>query len=213
VTGTLNVLEAVLRHASEAPIVLLGSAAEYGRVDPERLPIREGETCRPLGFYGRSKLAQTHLGETAAATWGQRVRTARLFNVVGPGMPARFFFPTLAERIRSASAGDTFPLRDGAATRDFIHVDDVAEAVMTLLDPGLEAGVYNVATGVETSIVATAAFLGRLAGGVRALPEGPDTNPVRSVGDATRLHRLGWTPRRSWQEALTEVWQSSSSVA
>ena len=173
-------------------------------------------THRPENGCGSAidrAILPTLLGETAAAVWGLRVRTARLFNVVGAGMPARFFFPTLAERIRAASAGGAFPLRNSAATRDFIHVADVAEAVATLLDDGIDDGVYNVATGVETSIIAAASFLGMLAGGLMPVPEGPDARPLRSVGDATRLRGLSWTPIRTWQEAPSEVWQDVSRVA
>jgi|694.fasta_scaffold32304_6 GDP-4-dehydro-6-deoxy-D-mannose reductase len=213
VSGTLNVLESVARHCPEAVVVLLGSAAEYGRVEPARLPIREDEPCRPIGLYGTSKLAQTQLAHAAAAAWGLRVRTARLFNVVGPGMPARYFFPALAERIRTAPAGSTIPLRDGAATRDFVHVADVADALGLLLDPTVPDGIYNVSTGIETTVAEAAAVLGRLAGGIDATPEGGLNAPLRSAGDASRLRRLGWSPSHTWREALADVWRDSARAA
>lgn len=213
VAGTLNVLEAVASHSPEAVVVLLGSAAEYGCVEAGRLPIREDEPCRPLGLYGCSKLAQTQLAHATASATGLRVRTARLFNVVGPGMPPRYFFPALAGRIRRVAAGGRFPLRDGESTRDFIHVDDVAAAVATLIDPAVPDGIYNVATGIETSVATAAALLGRLAGGAEAMAEGSGTSPLRSVGDASRLRRLGWEPGRSWREAIAEIWRETARAA
>jgi len=213
VSGTLNVLESAARHAPEAVVVLLGSAAEYGRVEPARLPAGESEPCRPIGLYGTSKLAQTQLAHAAATAWGIRVRTARLFNVVGPGMPARYFFPALAGRIRSAPAGATITLRDAAATRDFVHVADVADALALLLDPAVEDGIYNVATGIETTVAEAAAVLGRLAGGIEATPERGLDLPVRSAGDASRLLGLGWNPTRSWRDALADVWRDSARAA
>lgn len=213
VGGTLNVLESVARHCPEAVVVLLGSAAEYGRVEPARLPIGEDEPCRPTGLYGTSKLAQTQLAHAAAAAWGLRVRTARLFNVVGPGMPARYFFPALAGRIRAAPAGSKIPLRDGAATRDFVHVADVADALGLLLDPTVADGIYNVATGIETTVAEAAAVLGHLAGGIEAIPEEGLNAPLRSAGDTSRLARLGWAPTRTWRDALADFWRDSARAA
>lgn len=213
VTGTLNVLESVARHSVEAVVVLLGSAAEYGRVDPRALPIREDTPCEPIGLYGSSKLAQTQLAHAAADAWGIKVRTARLFNVVGPGMPQRYFFPALAARIRATPAGGTFPLRDAAATRDFVHVDDVADAVATLLDPAVADGIYNVATGIETSILEAATALGAMMGGARTIAAVSTDMPLRSVGCAAGMLRLEWSPRRTWQQALADVCTESARAA
>lgn len=213
VAGTLNVLDAVANHAPDTVVVLLGSAAEYGRIDAERLPIREDEPCRPIGAYGCSKLAQTQLAQATASLRNLRVRTARLFNVVGSGMPQRYFFAALARRVRRTPPGGRFPLRDGESTRDFIHVDDVAAAVATLVDPAVPDGIYNVATGIETSVATAAALLGHWAGGAEAMTEQPQENPLRSVGDASRLRRLGWGPLRSWREAIAEIWAETARAA
>lgn len=213
VNGTLNVLESVANHCPQAVVVLLGSAAEYGRVDPARLPIAEDEPCRPTGLYGTSKLAQTQLAHATAAARGLRVRTARLFNVVGPGMPARYFFQSLADRIRTTPRGTTFSLRDADSTRDFIHADDVAAGVATLLDPDVPDGIYNVATGVETSVAEAAAFLGHLAGGLRPVIDAPSGTPLRSAGNPAKLAGRGWAPRRSWRDAAAEIWAAAPRAA
>ncbi|HZY58177.1 MAG TPA: NAD-dependent epimerase/dehydratase family protein, partial [Candidatus Binataceae bacterium] len=59
VEGTLRLLGAVHRHVPGAPVVLIGSAAEYGPVPPEALPVREDYPAMPPSFFGASKLAQT----------------------------------------------------------------------------------------------------------------------------------------------------------
>jgi nucleoside-diphosphate-sugar epimerase len=204
--GTLHLLEAVRRHAAAAPVVLIGSAAEYGPAAPQELPVREDHPCRPAGVYGCSKLAQAQLARLAQDSWGLRVRTVRLFNAVGPGMPGRYFFPALAARLRGREPGGTFPLRDGDSTRDFVHVDDVGEAVALLVDGALPDGVFNVATGVETSVREAAAHLGLLAGGLKPVDDGPAGPASRSAGDATRLQSLGWQPRRTWRQAIEDIW-------
>lgn len=204
--GTLHLLESVRRHAAAAPVVLIGSAAEYGPAAPHELPVREDHPCRPAGVYGCSKLAQLELARLARDAWGLRVRTARLFNAVGPGMPPRYFFPALAARLRGREPGGTFPLRDGDSTRDFVHVDDVGEAVALLADAAAPDGVFNVATGSETSVREAAAHLGRLAGGLTPVNDGPAGPASRSAGDAARLRSLGWQPRRTWRQAIADIW-------
>lgn len=204
--GTLHLLEAVRRHAAAAPVVLVGSAAEYGPAAPHDLPVREDHPCSPAGVYGCSKLAQTQLARLAQDAWGLRVRTARLFNAVGPGMPPRYFFPALAARLRGREPGGTFALRDGDSTRDFVHVDDVGEAVALLADGAAPDGVFNVATGVETSVREAAAHLGLLAGGLTPVDDGPAGPSSRSVGDAARLRSLGWQPCRTWRQAIADIW-------
>src|SRR5262245_2656370 len=98
VGGTLNVLMAVRRHVPASPVVLLGSAAEYGPVD--RVPVREDHPPAPATIYGASKLAQTQLGIIAGSSWGLNVKTARPFNVIGAGLPKQYFLAALAGRLK-----------------------------------------------------------------------------------------------------------------
>jgi len=225
VNGAANLLRAVARHAPEATVMLFGSAAEYGDVAATALPIREDQPCRPRSPYGRSKLAQTQVARALAARHRLRVLIARPFNIVGPGLPAHFMPAALAARIKErnptrkrgsmssladVSASD-IPVANAHATRDWIDVRDVATALAALLErdvatPG-RAGIYNIATGVETPVLALAAELCRLAGGCRAVAGRASGGIERSAGDTTRLRRAtGWTPRISWQRSVADLW-------
>jgi nucleoside-diphosphate-sugar epimerase len=219
VGGTLAVLSATARFAPRATIILLGSAAEYGSVAAECLPISESCSENPATPFGASKLAQTQLARAAARQWKLRVFTVRPFNVIGPGLPDHYFAAALARRLlqmRSCGEPGPFPVMNLDATRDFVDVRDVADALAGLLsDATLAAGemeVYNIATGVETSLADVAAKLGSLAGGFRpAAGAGGDSRGgvVRSRGDASRLFRkTGWLPRRTWEESLSDLWES-----
>lgn len=213
VQGTLNILEAVRRHVPASPVVLIGSAAEYGPVGAEHLPVHEGHPCAPAGFYGASKLAQTHLGQVAAASWGLRVRTARLFNVIGAGLPAQYFLAAIASRLRSLPSGATFAVRDLDATRDFVEVRDAATAIVGLLAPEIPSAVYNVASGIETSIREVTTYLGELAGGMTPVEGELRAGRVtthRSRGDGSRLRgELGWQPRFAWREGVRACWEAT----
>jgi GDP-4-dehydro-6-deoxy-D-mannose reductase len=209
VQGTLNLLEAVRRHVPEAAVVLLGSAAEYGEVDV--LPTPENVPTRPTTFYGTSKLAQTHLAGVAAREWGLRVVVARLFNVIGPGLPERYFLAALAARLRSK--GDTFPVDSMEATRDFLDVRDAARAITALVGiakPG-ELEVVNVASGEEVSVGEAAAWLGQLAGGRVPVSSGRAGGVRRSCGDSAKLRALtGWLPRVGWRDSVAEMWRGGA---
>jgi GDP-4-dehydro-6-deoxy-D-mannose reductase len=219
VGGTLNVLDAVRRHAPGAAVLLLGSAAEYGPAGADELPVAEGHVAPPRSFFGASKVAQTQAARAAAAAWGLRVLAARPFNVIGPGLPGHYFAAALAVRLRRMTAEGPprpFPVVNAHATRDFIDVRDVAEALAGLLDGAVPPPggfeVYNVATGVETSLLEAAAELGRLAGGFTPVPAGAAASRAaasRSCGDAGRLRRaIGWRLRYSWRESLADLWLS-----
>jgi nucleoside-diphosphate-sugar epimerase len=219
VGGTLNVLSAVARHAPSAPVVLLGSAAEYGAVGPEALPVNEDHPAAPRSFFGASKLAQTHAGQAAAAEWHLSVLVARPFNVIGPGLPPRYFAASVAGRLIRAKAAGTsgdVPVVNAEATRDFVDVRDVAEALVGLMTraapPAGTMAVYNIASGRETRLRAVAGKLCQLAGGFRAVDAGPGRSRSgisRSCGDASRLREaIGWTPRINWERSVADLWQS-----
>ncbi|HVS38655.1 MAG TPA: NAD(P)-dependent oxidoreductase [Gemmataceae bacterium] len=217
--GSLNVLDAVRRHAAGAGVTLLGSAAEYAPAD---FPLREDHPIAPRSFFGASKAAQTQAAAAAAAEWGMRIITARPFNVIGPGLPEHYVAAALAARLRrqSAEAPRDFAVVNAQATRDFIDVRDTAEALAALAESPPAAGehaVFNIATGVETPLLEMAAELGRLAGGFTPVPAGGAASrggAVRSCGEASRLRRaVGWAPRWSWRESLADLWRSPNEVA
>jgi GDP-4-dehydro-6-deoxy-D-mannose reductase len=218
VGGTLAVLAAVAGHAPAPRVVLLGSAAEYGPVPAEALPVREDHPAAPRSFFGASKLAQTEAARVAAAEWQLRVLVARPFNVTGPGLPGHYFAAALARnllRARTAGESGDFPVRNAEATRDFVDVRDVAAALVGLAErappaPGTLA-LYNIATGRETTVMAAAEKLCTLAGGFRAVSAGPArsrSDIARSCGDAARLRRAtGWSPRIGWVQSVEDLWR------
>ena len=213
VDGTRSLLQAVARHVPDATVVLFGSAAEYGNVPPAALPTHEDYPPDPQSPFGQSKLAQTRLAEQLAGEHGLRVLLLRPFNVLGPGLPEHYFAGTLARRLLNCAK--IVPISNGQATRDWVDVRDVAEAVTGLLRAKPASGrvsIYNVATGIETSVLAVAQELCRLAGDLVAVDGEEDrgrSGILLSCGDASRLRdSLGWQPRIRWQESLADLWQS-----
>jgi UDP-glucose 4-epimerase len=204
VVGTIRVLEAARRAGARIVFTSTGGAI-YG--DCER-PAREDDERRPLAPYGTSKLA----GEEYLATWnrlhGMGNVVCRLANVYGPrqlpslegGVVAIFL-----DRMRDGQPTQIFG--DGRQTRDFVFVGDVAAGLLAASERG--DGVYNVGTGVKTSVLELHALCRRVSGR-GAEPELADARPgdlLRSVLDCSRADRdLGWKAGHDLESGLAQTW-------
>ena len=203
VLGTDNLLAA----AAGRPVVIASSAEVYGLVPEEEQPIPEERVVDPRTPYALTKAASERLAFLRGAV------VARSFNLVGPGQAAKFALPTFAVQLAAIARGEHEPvLRVGnlSARRDFVHVDDGAEAFRLLLEKGKPGGVYNIASGQAFSIGEALERLMALSG-VKARIE-PDPERMRPVdlplllGDARPLRALGWQLRRTLDDALSDLW-------
>jgi UDP-glucose 4-epimerase len=205
VVGTVRVLEGA-RAAGARVVFASTGGAIYGECER---PAREDDERRPLSPYATSKLA----GEEYLAAWnrlhGAQHSTCRLANVYGPrqlpalegGVVAIFL-----DRLRDGHETKIFG--DGGQTRDFVYVGDVAEAFLAAAGTAA-AGVYNVSTGVATSVLELHRLCAETAGSEQE-PQLADPRPgdVRhSVLDPSRAGRdLGWQAGTPLTEGLSRTW-------
>jgi NDP-hexose 4-ketoreductase len=128
-------------------LVTLGSAAEYGIVEPGR-PVRETDYARPVSSYGITRLAATRLVDLAVAEGRLDGLVLRVFNPIGPGLPAENVAGQAVRKLRRALEDHSGRIRLGplGAYRDFVDVRDVAAAVVAAVF-GVRPGVYNVGSG------------------------------------------------------------------
>ncbi len=216
VTGTLHLLKAVAENAPHAKVVVIGSAAEYGSVQPCQFPIKEEHVCMPNSFFGASKLAQAHLAYAAAKQWNLTIAHVRPFNICGPSSPLHYFLGSLIanafERWNTNSLNE-LALRNGTATRDFVDVRDVAEALVQILTSDvLSQGtceIINIATGIETRLAEAGEILRKISGLVikHESDSTSRTGVQRSCGSIARLSSLtGWAPKFSFEESIQDHW-------
>jgi UDP-glucose 4-epimerase len=206
VIGTLRVLEA----ARDAQVVFTSTGgAIYGECEQ---PAREDDPRLPLSPYGTSKLA----GEEYLATWnrlhGSGHVALRLANVYGPRQQ-----PTLEGGViaifldRMTTGQETVVYGDGLQSRDFVHVGDVARALLVAV--GAAPGVYNVGTGVATTIVDLHGMC-RRASETTGEPTFADPRPGeirRSVLDpAAAARELGWQAETPLERGLRMTWESTA---
>ncbi len=208
-------LLAALERSGQAgvPVLLVGSAAEYGPIGPASLPVSETMLACPMSDYGISKLAQTHLGLAAAAR-GRPVVVVRPFNIIGPGMPTDLAVGSFAAQVAAIVRGDAPPtLRVGnlASARDFIDVRDVVRLFVALLaHPRARGRVVNVCTGVATAMRTVVADLIALAGMEIAVEREPsrvkETDSSVHYGSTALLNALlGPLAPRPVDASLREV--------
>jgi GDP-4-dehydro-6-deoxy-D-mannose reductase len=208
--GTRHVLAAVAATAPRARVLLVSSSTVYGSAASGAPPFDEGSPLRPGNAYARTKAASDLLGAAYAAD-GLSVWRARPWNHTGRGRPDRFVEASFARQIAEIEAGlRPARIEVGAldSLRDFLHVDDVVDAYLALLEGSAPPGAYNVATG---SGLTMQALLELLLARTHVRPE-LVVDPARlrppdvSVGSAQRLcAATGWRPRRTLAQALGEL--------
>ncbi len=146
VLGTVNLLESCLAAGFEA-FVNAGSSSEYGI---KTHPAREDEALAPNSPYAVAKAAATWYCSQAARAGGAPITTLRLYSVYGPWEEPRRFIPQLVAR---GLEGRLPPLANPETARDYVYVDDVCDAFLTVARHAQEPGaVFNVGTGVQTTL-------------------------------------------------------------
>jgi GDP-4-dehydro-6-deoxy-D-mannose reductase len=145
VIGTANVLEAVRRLGSDVRVVVAGSSAEYGTVDPQKVPVAEGEPLLPLHPYGVSKVATDLLAYQYWAGFGLDTIRIRIFNCTG----RRKTGDVLSDFVRRTLWPERHPkvnvIRVGnlATRRTIVDVRDLCRGMILLLDHGKSGEAYN----------------------------------------------------------------------
>ena len=208
VVGTIRVLEAARSVGARIVFTSTGGAI-YGECER---PAREDDEPSPISPYATSKLA----GEQYLATWNRLYGTShvacRLANVYGPrqlpalegGVVAIFL-----DRLRDGQETEIFG--DGGQTRDFVYVGDVVEALLAAAS-ARGAGVFNVGTGVETSVLELHRLCAQTAGveqEPRLSPERPG-DVRRSILDPSLTEReLGWRAGTKLADGLAQTWEGA----
>ena len=216
--GLMAVLEAMVA-AGVHDLVFSSSAAVYGDADGV---VTEDSPTIPVNPYGETKLAGEWLAADVAHAEGLRVTSLRYFNVAGTGWPdladtaVLNLVPMVLERLEAGESpqlfGDDYGTPDGTCVRDFVHVRDLAEAHLAVLDalPSQPEPhrVYNVGTGVGASVrEVVEGIRHRLVDAPPAIvrPRRPG-DPAAVVADVSRIaDELGWSARHDLDDILDSV--------
>jgi UDP-glucose-4-epimerase GalE len=219
--NTLNLMECLRRHRV-GRFVFSSTAATYG--NPEHVPISEDEPLRPINPYGNSKAAvERALADYATAyQWGYAA--LRYFNAAGASEdasigedhdPETHLIPLVLQAVLGQRAaieifGTDYPTPDGTCVRDYIHVEDLAEAHLLALEhlqPG-RGFHYNLGIGRGYSVREVIRVAQEVTGKPVPVKEGarrPGDPPVLVASSEKIQRELGWQPKYTELRAIVET--------
>ena len=192
--------------------VTVGTCFEYD-LDADRL--KETTPLRPHDLYGACKKSLFEVAQEFSRLTGVRVLTPRVFYSYGPHEDPRRLVPSI---MLSLLKGEPARVTPGQQLRDYLHVEDVASAIWAATTSGL-TGAVNIASGEPVTIATIAMRIGELLGKAHLLQLGAleyrPNEPMRILGDASRLREIGWVPRFALDAGLVQTlawWQVHASV-
>jgi len=223
VQGTVHLIEGMLA-ADVRTIVFSSSAAVYG--SPEQVPITEQAPIRPENVYAETKAMMERIIEWYGVTSGLTWASLRYFNaagasadsVIGEDWSSTTNLVPLVMRAALTDAGPVdvfgtdFDTPDGSGVRDYIHVEDLAEAhlsALRYLEDGGENLTVNLGTGTGTSVLEILSMTAEVHGAEvpHRLAERRIGDPATVYADSTRAAtKLGWTATRDLRDIITSAY-------
>ena len=225
VVGLQNLLLAIKQHGVKN-FVFSSSASVYGQPDmPPDTLITEQTPCSPINPYGATKLEGELLSKAMANSGGLKVAALRYFNVAGAGRPDlgdQYIFnlvPIVLDALDRGEQpivfGNDYDTPDGSCIRDYVHVQDLAEAHIAAMDfveksdPGFTA--INIGTGAGASVYEVLAMIQEVTGILLdpVIGQRRDGDPPALVADVTKAREvLGWTSSRDLREIVSSAWDA-----
>ena len=192
--------------------------SRYGA--PQHLPVTESAPADPVSPYAVSKLVGELYLRAFADMYGMAPICLALANVYGPRQNVRGEAGVIAAFGSAMAAGRNVTVYgDGTATRDYVYVDDVVEAFVCAAHASLEtSGVYNIGTGVCTSVTEVHRLIAAMVDGAQPPCHAEArTGELQAIAlDATKAAvELGWTPAVDLSEGIerTMAWLVRDAVA
>ncbi|MEV1011187.1 UDP-glucose 4-epimerase GalE [Streptomyces sp. NPDC049881] len=221
----LQILLEAARGARVGRFVYASSAAVYGSPYTDR--VTEETPCVPLSPYGETKLAGEWLVRDVGRAHGMATASLRHFNVAGTALPALadrdtsgllpMTFDHLAAGLPPRIFGDDYPTPDGTCVRDWVHVEDLAEAhvatARALADQPEPAHLtLNIGRGQGVSVREMVDLITEITGTPHLRP----TRAPRRPGDAPHVvacpdmatKQISWTPRHDLRSMITSTWST-----
>jgi UDP-glucose 4-epimerase len=207
--GTLNILMTA-RETRPDRVVYASSASVYG--NPRSIPINEDDGLVLLSPYAVSKLGGENYCSAFYESYGVPIAVVRYSNVYGPGQrPDNPYCGVVSKFFAAAAAGEPLSIHgDGMQTRDFTYIDDAVDAtLLAAVHPRADGEVFNIGTGIETSVIELARMVGAAVGRsaeVLSIDRRDVDNIRRRVVNIEKIRRmLRWSPQVTLEAGLART--------
>jgi GDP-4-dehydro-6-deoxy-D-mannose reductase len=184
--------------------MVMASAYVYGI--PQSLPIREDDLAKPNNPYALSKWIAEELGRFSSTYHRVPITALRIFNVFGRGQRQEFLIPSIIAQLREAG---TIHVQDLVPRRDYIHVEDVVNAMILSADQSSGFRLLNIGSSTSLSVAEVIATIQRAAGTSLPVTSAKATRnneiPVVCADITAASKELGWKPKISFEVGIREV--------
>lgn len=210
--GQINILEALKNSNRTAQYIYIGSSMQFGRINPEDLPVSEEHAQAPVSIYGVHKATAEAYCKVYERTYGLSSIIMRLPPVYGPGIAGKETRSVVEMFIKKALRNEPFRVNGfGEDLKDFIYIDDVVSALMAIMASNAREGTYNVGSGTGVKFADVAKMIVEECGsGSYELVPFPAELEKFEVGsfyfDITKIKtELGWIPRVDIHEGIKKM--------
>ena len=224
VIGTLNLLDTMIAHDVKK-IVFSSTAATYG--EPDYVPIDEKHPQRPINPYGRSKLMIENIMDDYDMAYGLRSVRLRYFNVVGADSgnlvgewhdPETHLIPNILKSTFDGGKefqlyGNDYPTKDGTCVRDYVNVEDLADAhvlALNYLNNGGKTDYFNLGTNGGYTVKEVFSECEKVVGKnitIKMSDRRPG-DPASLIADNTKAKKiLGWEPKHSLSDSISTAYE------
>jgi UDP-glucose 4-epimerase len=209
----------VKNHNKKVRFIFSSSAATYG--NPIMTPVQEVDPTEPISPYGQSKLMIDWMLKSYQQAYGLDYVSFRYFNACGADSQARHgqapaathIIARVLEAVKNKQDftlyGADYPTPDGTCIRDYIHVEDLAEAHILAIDRTIPSDVYNLGTNTGYSNLEVIRVAAQITGVDIPVLHGPkrEGDPAILTADAGKFMRVSsWQPKFAMTDIITHVW-------
>jgi len=217
---TKSLLDRIRDHRIDTRVIFSSSAACYG--EPIMTPCSEVDPCEPISPYGESKLMIEWMMRSYQRAYGLDFVAFRYFNACGADSQARHgqkagathiiarVLESLRDNREFTLNGDDYPTEDGTCVRDYVHVEDIADAHIQATDRTTPAGVFNLGTKAGFSNREIISAAERITGRTLKYKVGPkrEGDPAILTASSDKWSRAtGWQPRHGLDNIIQHAWQ------
>lgn len=217
---TKLLLDRIVDRKLPTRLIFSSSAACYG--EPIMVPCQEIDPCEPISPYGESKLMIEWMLKSYQRAYGINFVAFRYFNACGADSRARHgqkhgathIIARVLESLRNDSVfvlnGIDYDTSDGTCIRDYVHVEDLAQAHIDAMHPDIPSDVYNLGTKTGASNKEIIEIAQRITGKTLRIQEGPRRpgDPAMLTASADKWNSMsGWTPKFNLEDIISHVWK------